>query len=130
MANSRKTAYQVQEALEARNNTLIDIQESVRLAYNSWTINKKQKNVYNTYVKNVRKTKNAYFEQFKIGKRSLLDLLNVQNEEYNAEVDYLKAVKDEKYARYRILNSTGKLLPYLASLHRETAHNIIHNFLS
>lgn len=130
MANSRKTAYQIQEAIEVRSNTIIDIKESVRLAYNAWKINQRQEVVYRKYVTNVRKTKEAYFEQFKIGQRSLLDLLNVQNEEYTAEVDYLKAEKDEKYARYKILNSTGKLLPYLASLHREAGPDIIHSFLA
>ena len=114
-ARYRKTAYQVQEAFQIRNNTLIDIIETIGLSYNAWEINQKQSRALKTYVYNVGKTNGAYFEQYKIGKRTLLDLLNVENEKYNAEIDYLKAQRDEVYARYRILNGMGKLLPYFSS---------------
>jgi adhesin transport system outer membrane protein len=51
------------------------------------------------YVVSIEKTKIAYFEQFQIGQRSFLDLLNSQNESYRSEVDYLQANKDEIDAR-------------------------------
>ena len=116
LANTRKAAFEMQEAIQIRNNTIIDVREALALSYNSWDINKRRTSVLKRYVTNVQKTKSAYFEQYKIGKRSLLDLLNVQNEEYNAEVDYLRAINDEKFARYRILSNIGTLLPFLDGL--------------
>ena len=116
LANTRKAAFEMQEAIQIRNNTMIDVREALGLSYNSWGINKERTRVLKKYVSNVQKTKSAYFEQYKIGKRSLLDLLNVQNEEYNAEVDYLRAINDENFAKYRILNNIGTLLPFLDGL--------------
>ncbi len=123
VANTRKRAFQIQEAIQIRNNTMIDVREALGLSYNSWDINKRRKIILKRYVHNAQKTKSAYFEQYKIGKRSLLDLLNVQNEEYNAEVDYLKSINDEKIARYRIMNSIGTLLFFIDGVCTKTHCN-------
>ncbi|MCP0914130.1 TolC family outer membrane protein [Legionella sp. 27cVA30] len=114
LANARKTAYQVQQALEIRNNTMVDLKETVRLAYNAWHASAERAVTLASYVINAKKTKQAYFEQFQIGQRSFLDLLNAQNEQNRAEIDYLQARNDEVFARYRILNSIGCLIPFLS----------------
>jgi adhesin transport system outer membrane protein len=48
-----------------------------------------------------------------LGQRSLLDLLDTENELFQARKDYLDANFDELSARYRLLNVTGQLLDSL-----------------
>ena len=51
----------------------------------------------------------GYEKQFRVGRRSLLDLLNVQNDLYNYQTSAINAAFDEKVARARILAAMGRL---------------------
>ena len=51
----------------------------------------------------------GYEKQFRVGRRSLLDLLNVQNDLYNYQTAAVNASFDERVARARILASMGRL---------------------
>jgi outer membrane protein, adhesin transport system len=53
----------------------------------------------------------VYNEQLSLGKRTLLDLLDVQNELLRARIAYISGQYVELLARYRVLTSTGQLLP-------------------
>ena len=55
-------------------------------------------------------TQSDYKEQFKIGQRSLLDLLDTENELYQARRDFLDAEFTEISAQYRILHAMGMLV--------------------
>lgn len=52
----------------------------------------------------------VYNEQLSLGKRTLLDLLDVQNEQLRARVAYATGQYAELLARYRVLTSIGGLL--------------------
>lgn len=110
----RKAAFQVQEAFETRDRSMIDLREKIQLDYNAWNASRKRAVVLYDYIVSIEKTRKSYFEQFQIGQRTFLDLLNSQNEVYRSKNDYLQASKDEISARYRILNSTGRLLDFFA----------------
>lgn len=58
-------------------------------------------------------TREAYRRQFDIGQRSLLDLLDSENEYFTAHADRTNGEFDEWYARYRLLAHVGKLLTAL-----------------
>ncbi len=110
----KKTAYQVQEAFETRNKSMIDLKEKIQLDYNAWYANKNRAVALRDYVVSIAKTKVAYFEQFQIGQRSFLDLLNSVTEVNRAKAEYLRSKKDEIDARYRILASIGRLMYFFA----------------
>lgn len=55
----------------------------------------------------------AYSQQFNLGQRTLLDLLDTENELFEARKDYLEAEYDEIISKYRVLNATGQLLDSL-----------------
>lgn len=112
-ANTRLTAYQVQESYEIKNKAIIDLRESVRLSWNAWSASTLRLSPLRRHMVTSRETRGAYEEQFKVGKRTLLDLLDSQNEYYEAQIAYVRGQNDEIYARYRILNSMGMILPYL-----------------
>ena len=58
-------------------------------------------------------TRDAYYEQFRMGQRSLLDLLDAENELYNASTQKVTATDNALVAGYRLLALAGVLLPRL-----------------
>ena len=62
------------------------------------------------HVDSASETVMSYKKQYKLGKRTLLDLLNTENELFEARKGYLDAKYDEQYAKYRVMNATGNLL--------------------
>ncbi len=61
------------------------------------------------YVVQSRKTMVSYQEEFRIGQRDLIDLLDAKNELNSAENSYIQSYFDAVVARYRILEATGQL---------------------
>lgn len=64
-------------------------------------------------VESTRKVRAAYWEQFQIGKRSIIDLLNAENEIYAARLGAATEQAELTQARYRLLGATGQLLTRL-----------------
>ena len=62
------------------------------------------------HVDSASETVIAYEKQYLIGKRTLLDLLNTENELFESRKGYVEAKYSEQYAKYRVLTSTGNLL--------------------
>jgi adhesin transport system outer membrane protein len=56
----------------------------------------------------------SYREQFNVGRRSLLDVLDSQNTRYNVQVQRETARFSRLFAEYRLLASTNKLLDAIA----------------
>ena len=56
----------------------------------------------------------AYYEQFQLGERTLLDILDVENEAFGARAALLNGRIDLLSSQYRILASVGRLLNTLA----------------
>ena len=52
----------------------------------------------------------SYREQFNVGRRSLLDVLDAQNTRYNVQAQLETARLAQLYAQYRVLASTNQLL--------------------
>ncbi|AMP90471.1 TolC family outer membrane protein [Legionella pneumophila] len=112
-ARIRETAYQVQEAYETKNRTLLELKETIRLAWNAYVASALRIQPLKQHVMASRKTRLAYQDEFKVGKRTLLDLLDSQNEYYQSQIELARAENDEVLSRYRILNGMGCLLKYL-----------------
>ena len=55
----------------------------------------------------------SYREQFRVGRRSLLDVLDAQNTRYNVQVQNDTARLAQVYAQYRVLASESRLLEAL-----------------
>ncbi|HAT8180405.1 TPA: TolC family outer membrane protein [Legionella pneumophila] len=112
-ARIRETAYQVQESYETKNRTLLELKETIRLAWNAYVASALRIQPLKQHVTASRKTRAAYQDEFKVGKRTLLDLLDSQNEYYESQIELARAENDEILSRYRILNGMGCLLKYL-----------------
>lgn len=55
----------------------------------------------------------SYREQFNVGRRSLLDVLDAQNTRYNVQVQAETARLSQLYAQYRVLAASNRLLDAL-----------------
>lgn len=108
-----QTTYEIHEAEEISRNSMKQTVQSVRLA---WESNKTaaERVVYlGEYVKSAGLTADAFTSQWNIGRRTMFDLLDTQQEYINSKVMLLNAKYDKMYSEYRILNSMGKLIPTL-----------------
>lgn len=112
-ARRKQTSYLMEEAKDVRNNTRRQVEEGLRLSWTAFESVSAQLQYLQQHVKSAQATKDAYIEQFNIGRRTLLDLLNTENEVVDAKRNLIRASNDQKLAEYRIYNSIGVLLPSL-----------------
>lgn len=113
IAKQRETAYRVTEAAEIRNRAIRQLVENLRLSWMLLLSTRSQLEDLKQHRDATLATVIAYREQFQLGQRTLLDLLNSENEYYQASVNYVSATYSELLARYRILNSMGTFLSFM-----------------
>ena len=58
----------------------------------------------------IQQLRGSYFEQFRIGERSLLDLLDTQNTRFSVQVAISTSDAAVRFGHFRILAATGNLL--------------------
>ena len=109
----RAAAYRITEAVEINTKAHRDVTEGYTLAWNAFELLAMQKNYIRKHVESSKETQTAYEQQFRLGQRSLLDVLDTENELFEARKDFLSAEYQEINAQYRLFNSAGKLLESL-----------------
>ena len=112
-AREKEASYKIGEAKEIRERAYRLVVEGVSLAWNAYELLVPQKMYIQEHVVAAKDTQVAYSQQFNLGQRTLLDLLDTENELFEARKDYLEAEYDEILSEYRILNATGRLLESL-----------------
>ncbi len=112
-AQTRAAAYQISEAVELNRKAHRDLTEGFNLSWNAFELLTMQLQYIQQHVDSSKQTQAAYEQQFKLGQRSLLDLLDTENELFEARTDYLEAKYQNIDAQYRLLNATGQLLDSL-----------------
>ena len=112
-ANRDRTAAAVQQSAEIRNNTRRQTIENLRYAWDAKKYVGEQLVYIKEHIKLTYETLEGYRKQFSLGRRSLLDLLNTEDE-YNSALRTLVTSESEyMIAQYRILNGMGTLLDTL-----------------
>ncbi len=112
-AREKQTIHLINEAKEVRNHTYRQVVGSLRLSWTSFQATKAQLASLRQHLVSSEKTRDAYAKQFNLGKRTLLDLLNTENEVFQAKRSFADAEYDHLFAQYRILVGTGRLLGHL-----------------
>jgi len=100
-------------ALDQREKACRDMRQTLSIAYNETLRLNDQLSHIGTQVTLVEKTRNAYRDQFNIGQRTLLDLLNIQNEFFDARRAQVNADMDLSLAYLRSYAGMGSLLEQL-----------------
>ncbi|WP_461520596.1 TolC family outer membrane protein [Porticoccus sp.] len=109
-ARKQQFAYLVEKAKEIRNNTHRQVEQETRLSWVAYEAIRDQMPSLEDHVKDSSATKDAYIKQFDLGRRTLLDLLNTENEMISAEQSLAAAKQDLLYNEYRLFHSMGELL--------------------
>lgn len=85
-------------------------EEDTRRAWNSMSTQRKVAEELATQSRVSDDLLLSYREQFNVGRRSLLDVLDAQNTRYNVQVRLETAKFAEQFAEYQVLAATNKLL--------------------
>lgn len=84
--------------------------ERTSIAYHNWMTAQSRRSAFESQVLENTLVKAAFLEQYRVGKRTLLDLLESEQELFRSKSNYLADLFQEKLAIYRILAVQGKLL--------------------
>ena len=124
-ARRKQTAYLMEEAKSIRNNTRRQVIESLRLSWSSYQAITAQIAYLERNVAAARDTRDAYLKQFNIGRRTLLDLLNTENEVVEARGSLVNASYDLLFSRFRIETAMGQMLPVVKSSYEASAPSVV-----
>lgn len=112
-ARKAETVHLINEAREIRNTTNRQVVESIRLSWMSYQAVLDRIDYLENRVTSTSDTARSYTQQFNLGKRTLLDVLDTEAEVINAKRELLNARYDHLYSQFRILNGMGRLVTSL-----------------
>jgi adhesin transport system outer membrane protein len=113
VARQRASADRKSLAVDLRDKSCRDIRQTLSIAYNDVLRLRSQLANLDLQVSAIEKTRDAYKAQFNIGQRSLLDLLDTENELLNARRTAVNADVDLALSYLRTQAGIGRLLEFL-----------------
>lgn len=108
-ARRRELANRYYAAIEERKDVCLSVRRETMIAFNDADVLRSQVVYLEQQLAAQDKTRRAYNDQFDIGQRSLLDLLDSQNEYFNTQRALITARTQLLLARARTLASIGSL---------------------
>lgn len=109
-ARERQFAEQREVARDTRDKTCRDLRQTTMIAFNDVAKLKEQLEYLQLHESSLAKALTAYRLQFQIGQRSLLDLLDTENERFQARRSVVNAQHDLGVAYLRAQAGVGNLL--------------------
>lgn len=109
-AQRREIVERVGEAELRQDRFRRDIDEDVRIAWNSMTTTDVRLHALRQRLTQTERVLAAYYEEYDAGLRTLLDILDAQNARFNAEFEVASAEAISVFARYQLVGATGQLL--------------------
>jgi len=113
MAREKQAVEQQYQARDLQEKACRDVRQTLAIAYNDVVRLNEQLGYLDQHRLSTEKAREAYRQQFDIGQRTLLDLLDTQNEYFEASRAYTNAQYNEFQAQARTLASMGKLMAAL-----------------
>ena len=108
-ARVRQQTNLLNQAADIRDKTCRDTRQTASIAFNDTRKLVETIRLLDANVLSIEKARDAYRQQFDIGQRSLLDLLNAENEVYTARRSYANAEHDLGTAQLRTLAAMNQL---------------------
>ncbi|MDO9636819.1 MAG: TolC family outer membrane protein, partial [Thiobacillus sp.] len=112
-AQMRQYAERLAQTKELRDKVCRDTRQTLSIAYNDIQNLGRQLGFLDQHQLSIEKAREAYRKQFDIGQRTLLDLLDTENEYFQARRAYVNATHDHAIAHARTLAGMGTLLSAL-----------------
>jgi adhesin transport system outer membrane protein len=106
----QSSAHQINESMDIRNNALRVLNENLSLAWNAMENARQQTPTARDYADYTARVREAYQQQFSLGQRTLLDLLDSENELFTANRRYTEVRFLEEFSMYRVVAAMGDLL--------------------
>ena len=102
--------YREREAAEDRNDILLTVIDETMSTWSDYESAIEQRTRLAEAVSYTNETRDMYMQQFAVGQRTLLDVLDVENEFYQYSGQLTTAQANERIAAFRMLALSGKLL--------------------
>lgn len=112
IARSKQFAERTYVAAEMRDKACRDVRQTLVIAFNDTERLRNQLSVIGSQAEMIEKTRDAYRDQFNLGQRSLLDLLDTENELLSARRAMVNADADLAFAYIRTYAASGTLLEF------------------
>lgn len=109
-ANVQEQIRHVDESYHRLHRISREVEEGVRLSWERHLQETKRLRELLRERAAIEELSGSYSEQFKIGERSLLDLLDTQNTRYSVQLSIVTADTAVRFGHYRVLASSGSLL--------------------
>ncbi len=106
-------------SVDMKDKAAVDLRQTLAIAYNDKRTIAEQVNYFDLHSKSMNRVRDAYRDQFNIGKRSLLDLLDTENEYYQARRAFYNGFFDLMIANARTLAAMGRLLTTMGVVRQE-----------
>jgi outer membrane protein, adhesin transport system len=113
IAREREGFARLREARESLRVAQREAEEEARVAFNAMITARTRVRALARGVEAQRATRDIYAQQFDLGQRGLLDLLDAENELFNDRSNLVTASFTEMFAVYRVLAVIGTLLDTL-----------------
>ena len=110
-----QTIEKMNVATDMRDKACVDTRQLVTIAYNDINQLKEQLTYREQHQKSIENAREAYRKQFEIGQRTLLDLLDTENEYFQAKRAYANTDYDIQTAYARLYAGQGELLSKIGS---------------
>ena len=109
-ARLQGAAHKINQSMDIRNNALRVLNENLALAWNAMENARMQTPKARDYADYTARSREAYQQQFSLGQRTLLDLLDSENELFTANRRYTEVRYTEEFSMYRVISAMGELL--------------------
>lgn len=119
MAAERAARSRINQAEDLRDKACVDIRQTASIAHSDIGNLTVKQDSLRKHRDGSRQVVQAYREQFDIGRRSLLDVLDSENEAFQAERAYAHGQYDLTLANARTLQSMGALLNTLGAVKQD-----------
>ena len=110
IAREREAFHRVNESRAELERARRKAEEEAKFSFNALTTARARTQSLRAKAEAQRRTRDAYAQQFEIGQRDLLDVLDAENELFLARVGLVTAEYTERFAVYRLLAVSGDLL--------------------
>lgn len=127
-ANRQEAVFRMQQARQERQRTMNELSEEARRSWFAYQTSIQRAQQLNQATEDLKVTRTAYQRQYDVGQRSLLDLLDAENELFTTRGQLVSSYINQMIASYRLLASTGTLLQTLQIAAPATANPTAETF--
>ncbi|MCA3158979.1 MAG: TolC family outer membrane protein [Burkholderiales bacterium] len=119
LASIRQSLENVNGARQALERVCREVRQTVMIAFNDRLKLAEQLKYLDQHQLSIEKAREAYLRQFEIGQRTLLELLDTENEYFQARRAYVNALRDQSLAEARFMAASGDLVNHFGSSARK-----------